>query len=63
MQPDPNDTPFPSEFQGIEAMLNSSDAVDWVSLQTPLFSSLCMLTGFVGHVGIPCSHARRLLEL
>ncbi|RGP74614.1 hypothetical protein FSPOR_1191 [Fusarium sporotrichioides] len=26
---DPNDTPFPSEFQGIEAMLNSSDAVDW----------------------------------
>ncbi|RGP81257.1 hypothetical protein FLONG3_639 [Fusarium longipes] len=29
MQPDPNDTPFPSEFQGIEAMLNSSDAVDW----------------------------------
>ncbi|UZP39194.1 hypothetical protein NXS19_007010, partial [Fusarium pseudograminearum] len=26
---DPNDTPFSTEFQGIEAMLNSSDAVDW----------------------------------
>ncbi|KAF4966871.1 hypothetical protein FSARC_5484 [Fusarium sarcochroum] len=29
MRPDTNDTPVSAEFHGIEAMLNSSDGVDW----------------------------------
>lgn len=33
-QPGPSETSFSSEFQGIEAMLNNSDPVDWVSLST-----------------------------
>jgi hypothetical protein len=27
-----SETPFSSEFQGLEAMLNNSEPVDWVSL-------------------------------
>jgi hypothetical protein len=43
-QDNTSETPFSTEFQGIEAMLNSSDGVDWVcSLITRLGSKLTNL--------------------
>lgn len=47
-----SETPFSAEFQGIEAMLNSSDGVDWVC--TSSFWNLVPrgLTFLLGYVGI-----------
>jgi hypothetical protein len=60
---DISETPFSAEFQGIEAMLNSSDGVDWVC--TSSFWNLVTdeLIFHLGYVGVIGPYARRLFQL
>jgi len=66
-----SETPFSSEFQGLEAMLNNSEPVDWVRLifseiaivLTDVFSRICGSRLFICLMTFRTMKCRRNLKL